>query len=42
MIVTVKPTCTYYFINMKFSLDVAMDLFSCKAEMIFVKSDIYI
>ena len=37
-----KPTYTYYFINMKFCPDVAMELVSCKAKLIFVKIDIYI
>ena len=41
MIVTVKPTYVYYFINMKFSLYVAMQLVPCKVKLIFVQSEIY-
>ena len=37
-----KPTYMKYFINMKFSLDVAMELIPCKVKLIFVKHDIYI
>ena len=42
MIVTMKPTYRYYFINMRCSLDVTIELIPCKAKLIFVKSYIYI
>ena len=42
MIATMEPTYTYYFINMKFSLDEAMEIISCKAKLTFVKGNIYI
>ena len=40
MIVTMKPTYTYYFINVNFSLDIPMESIPCKVKLIYVKSNI--